>query len=81
MKNLTQSIFNGAPDCFISAAVDSDGTAFLYTAPKRDLSTATDIDDKNGVWAVTLPHYGWIVVGKYDATNWQNSAINRDVAK
>ena len=76
-KKLTQAIFNGAPSHFISAAVDGDGTAYLYTALKNDLFTATGIDDKDGAWVFTKPDYSWIVVGDYDATDWQNSAINR----
>ena len=78
MKKLTQEIFNGAPENFVSAAVDSDGTAYLYTAAASDLFTATDIDDEDGVWVFTKPDYSWIVVGEYDATDWQNSAIDRE---
>lgn len=80
LQQLTQDIFGGAPDCFISAAVDSDGTAYLYTAPSKELTAVTDIEDDEGVWAVSKPNYGWIVVGEYDATDWQNSAINREAA-
>lgn len=81
MKQLTQDIFTGAPNYFISAAVDSDGTAYLYTAPSKELTAVTDIEDDEGVWVVSKTNYGWIVVGEYDTTNWQNSAIDREVAK
>ena len=81
MKQLTQAIFDGAPDCFISAAVDSDGTAYLYTAPSKELTAVTDIEDDEGVWVVSKPNYNWIVVGEYDTADWQNSAIDREVAK
>ena len=78
MKKLTQDLFMGAPDFFISAAVDSDGTAYLYTAPSKELTAVTDIEDDEGVWVVSKPNYSWIVVGEYDATDWQSSAIDRE---
>lgn len=81
MKKLSQDIFIGQPEWVKSAAVDSDGTAYLYTAAASDLFTATDIDDEDGVWVVTKPDYSWIVVGEYDATDWENSAIDRGVVK
>lgn len=77
MKKLTQDVFIGAPDYFISAAVDSDGTAYLYDRPKSKLSKFRDYDDE-GVFYAEKPYISWIVVGEYDATDWQNSAIDRE---
>lgn len=80
MKKLTQDVFKGAPDWVKSAAVDSDGTAYLYNRPKSKLSTLRDYNDE-GIFYAKKPYVSWMVVGEYDATDWQNSAIDREVVK
>ena len=76
MKKLTQAVFNDAPDWVNSAAVDEDGTAYLYESLSKDLG----LGDKSGVFGHIAKGYNrsWIVVGEYDAVDWQNSAIDRE---
>lgn len=76
MKKLTQAVFNGAPDWVNSAAVDEDGTAYLYEGLSKDLGL-TDKDGVFGHLAKGLDR-SWIVVGEYDAVDWMHSAIDRE---
>lgn len=76
MKKLSQAIFEGAPDWVLSAAVDSDTDTYLYSVPKSKLKAS-------GLWWAYKhnPDATCDFIGQYDATDWQNSAIDREVAK
>lgn len=76
MKKLTQAIFDGAPDWVKSAAVDSDGTATGFSSYKSALKCRSSIWTKGDVHASECGlGYG------YDTTDWQNSAIDKEVSK
>lgn len=77
MKQLTQAIFDGQPDWVKSAAVDSDTDGYLYSVAKSELRVG-------GIWWAYRhnPDATCELIGKgYDASNWQNSAIDREVSK
>lgn len=81
MKKLTQAIFDGAPDWVESAAVDSDSTVYWYNANTAQLVAvegshhvnAYDYDIGDGVTGVKVKEVG----EGFDATDWQNSAIDK----
>lgn len=76
MKQLTQEVFDGAPDWVKSAAVDSDGAATGFSSYKSALKCRSDIWTKGDANARECGlGYG------YDTTDWQNSAIDREVTK
>lgn len=77
MKKLTQAIFNGQPDWVKSAAVDADGEATLHDVPKSELRVWLDVPFPmlTGGWQNKDVGYG------FDATDWQNSAIDREVTQ
>ena len=81
MKQLTQAVFDGAPDWVMSAAVDSDGDAYYYSVSASELT----LDSDECWWlyiGVDGRGYGDDYAGDgYDATNWKNSAIDREVTK
>lgn len=71
LKQLDQSIFNGLDEKWRFAAVDADGTRCDYeTKPRLD----------HAQWACVLGGFRRHV-GEHDASNWQNSLIERDTAK
>lgn len=86
MKQLTQDIFKGAPDWAASAAIDKDGSAYWYNAYSNQLVL-------NKFWGEhiinsyveDLPNYPeYLDISKfigmgYNDTDWQNSAIDREV--
>lgn len=72
MKQLTQAIFNDCPNWVKSAAVDSDGYAYLYEE-SAELLTLHELEFSNSSWGTARKSLG----GNYDTTNWQNSAIDR----
>lgn len=76
MQKLTQAVFKGAPDWVHSAAVDEDGTVYLYESLSKDLG----LGDKDGIFGHLAKGFNrsWIVVGEYDAVDWLNSAIDRE---
>lgn len=76
MKKLTQEVFKGAPDWVKSAAVDGDTDGYFYSVPKSELRVA-------GLWWAYKhnPDANCDFIGQYDASNWQNSAIDREAAK
>ena len=73
MKTFTQEVFKNADKDILSAAVDSNGEAWSYTCPKSKLMKL------NSIWAVRkgVKRY-WIGWG-YDPTNWDTSAMDREV--
>lgn len=81
MKQLTQAVFD-LPECgddAISAHVEADGRVFANTLTKDCL------EPHDAEWLVVRMPRGVGVVTQYylgdgyDATDWQNSAINREV--
>lgn len=75
MKRLTQADFERAPEWAKSLAVDSNGELHAYHALKKWLL----IDDT--YHHAPLGSYSEIVCTGYDATDWQNSAIDREVSQ
>ncbi len=67
LKKLTQSVFDGVPSEFKFAAVDVNGWAFAYE--QRPYLEGIDGFNCSG-WIQRIP-------GKFDATDWQNSLIER----
>ena len=75
MKKLTQDVFENAPEWVRSAAVSREGLAYFYECKASELHphpyrhappfTASDFEIAN--------------MDFYDTTNWQNSAIDREV--
>lgn len=72
-KTLTQDDFKGVHPSIKSAAIDKDGTAYLYPCK------ASQVYEETGIG-----YYGYIacsrlIIGSgYDTTNWQQSAIDRE---
>ncbi|WIF21987.1 hypothetical protein [Shewanella phage vB_SbaS_Y11] len=71
MKQLTQAVFDGALPVVKSAVMDSQGRVWLFECVKAHLapnhrSWVSDIE-------TSFYYYG----GGFDATDWQNSAIDR----
>lgn len=73
MKQIAQDVFKNSDTEILSAAIDSNGEAWCYTCPKSELMLL------NSIWAIKkgVKRY-WIGWG-YDATNWRESAIDREV--
>ena len=74
MKQLTQADFDNAPCWINSAAIDSDGKAYFYECHTDDLSA----ENIRGAWDVMVGNDCCLFFGEYDATDWQNSAIDRE---
>ena len=73
LKQLDQSVFKKWADCWKFFATDEDGDAWRYREKPK-------IDNGDNRWSSsnTAP----LLIGKgYDASNWQNSLIERDTAK
>lgn len=86
MKQLTQAVFEGAPDWAASAAVDDDGTAYWYNARSSQLVIDYEWGHHHvNAYVEDLPNYPehldkFETAGfGYDTTDWQNSAIDREV--
>lgn len=70
---LGQWVFEGQDKKWASAHVDQDGRGFLCTVPKSMTVRA------DGYW--TTKYIGWrvrILDGEFDASDWENSAIDRE---
>ena len=79
MKKLTQDIFKGVPDWVKCAAIDSDGNLLVSMYPVEDIRPG-----RKSWFAITGDKDAFRVVGKgyWDCiADWQNSAIDREVAK
>lgn len=74
MKQLTQAAFEGMPKWIKSARVDNKGKLVVYSL---DASTVTRILNNE----ILLPWNCGIWDSDYDTTDWQNSAIDREVSK
>ena len=71
LKQLDQSVFDGLDEKWRFAAVDGDSRVFTF---KSEPSVCGD--------GYSVGGGGWNYVGEgYDASNWQNSLIERDTAK
>ncbi len=73
LKQLDQSVFKEWADCWKFFAIDEDGDAWRYREKPK-------IDNGDNRWSSsnTVP----LLIGRsYDASNWQNSLIERDTAK
>lgn len=81
MKQLTQAIFDGAPDWVKSAAVNPDGDAWFYSVPKSELKIYLTRDESQQWKCVGIAGFQVDYIGNYDASNWKNSAIDREVSK
>ena len=81
MKQLTQDVFKGQPEEYQSAALDVYGdkaVCYLYTFKKARLIPL----EKEGVFNVLNPTDGdgcFYLGDGFDPTDWQNSAIDREV--
>lgn len=75
LKQLDQSVFDGADPKYITAATNEDGRTFLFPVPKSELEHAL------GCWLSDYRGDSPRVDGLFDTTNWQNSLIERDIAK
>ena len=76
LKQLDQSVFEGLDEKWRFAAVDANGRAHKYEQ-RPDNSP-------HGEFLVNINEYScdYELIGKgYDASNWQNSLIKRDIAK
>ena len=73
LKQLDQSVFKQWPDCWKFFAIDKDGGGWRYREEPK-------IDKGDNRWSSsnTVPLR---VGGDYDASNWQNSLIERDKAE
>lgn len=77
MKQLTQAVFNGAPDWVKSAAIDGNGEVWLHETTKHDMWADTMAD----MWGFGYDGRSQIFFDDgYDTTDWQNSAIDREVS-
>lgn len=71
LKQLDQSIFDGLDAKWRFAAVDANGDAYAYVdRPVIDMGEG----DFGG-------HYNILISTGYDTSNWQDSLIERDIAK
>ncbi len=75
MKQLTQAIFNGQPKEMISAAIDGNGKAWLYDVPSYSL----ELDESYLIFGGSAIKWSIPLDGTFDTTDWQNSAIDREV--
>ena len=74
LKQLDQSVFDGLDEKWRFAAVDDDGRAYYFMKkPVIDQDDPCFIDEDT-------TRCKWIG-DDYDASNWQNSLIERDIAK
>lgn len=81
LKQLDQSVFDGLDEKWRFAAVDADGSANGF-----DIRVYPRGGDEYGLFAYESDYANSddnsVHIGKgYDTTNWQNSLIERDIAK
>lgn len=74
MKQLTQAVFDDMPKWIKSARVDNKGKLVVYSL---DAATVTRILKNE----ILLPWNCGIWDSDYDATDWQNSAIDREITQ
>lgn len=81
LKQLDQSIFDGLDEKWRFAAIDADGSANGF-----DIRVYPRGGDEHGLFAYESDYANSddnsVHIGKgYDTSNWQNSLIERDIAK
>lgn len=74
LKQLGQWVFEGQDEKWVSAAVDRDGEAFLYSV--RSVMLVRPRRDDCG-WDAESPIEWKLLEGKFDARDWRNSNIDR----
>lgn len=74
MKQLTQAVFKGMPKWIKSARIDKKGKLVVYSL---DAATVTRILNNE----ILLPWNCGIWDSDYDTTDWQSSAIDRELVK
>lgn len=75
MKKLTQDVFKDAPTRARSAAIDGDGDLWFFGCKAWHL-----IPNGSLAWFQTKIRCKYAVCARYyDPTDWQNSAIDREV--
>lgn len=79
MKQLTQAVFEGAPDWVKSAAIDSDGSVWRYNCKKHDLFSCLNRGCYKSKFIPTPSNFKSECIGRGEAADWQNSAIDREV--
>lgn len=72
MKQLTQEVFRNAPPAVKSAVMDSQGMVWLFECAKSHLT------DNHRSWVSDIETAFYFHSGVHDATDWQNSAIDRE---
>lgn len=72
VSNLTQAVFEGMPKWIKSARIDKKGKLVVYSL---NAATVTRILNNE----ILLPWNCGIWDSGYDTTDWQNSAIDREV--
>ncbi len=73
MKKLTQDVFTMSKSRAKSAVVTPNGKAWLFECKKEHLSPT----DKS--WTCDIDTAFYYLGDGYDTTDWQNSAIDREV--
>lgn len=74
LKQLGQWVFEGQDEKWVSAAVDRDGEAFLYSVRSVMLVRPNPNHFK---WHAESPIEWKLLEGKFDARDWRNSNIDR----
>ncbi len=77
LKQLDQSVFNGLDEKWRFAAVDEDGSVAVYLARPICNYLQWYVEDKS----LGLSYKYFSNKKGYDTSNWQNSLIERDIAK
>lgn len=79
MKQLTQAVFDGAPEWVMSAAIHESGYARLWSVPKSNLKPCGREFISTSIFGETV--YSRPLGDGFDTTDWQNSAIDKEVVK
>ena len=74
MKKLTQAVFKNALPQVKSAVMCSQGQVWLFECTKRHLTP------NHRSWVSDIETGFYYYGGGFDATDWQNSAIDREVS-
>jgi hypothetical protein len=75
MKQITQAVFNGQPECMKWAVVNESGA--VWVTSKKPRLGPSKIDGLQCFYTQGIVESAYIGDG-YDAADWQNSLIRRD---
>lgn len=75
VTQVTQAVFGGALPSVKSAVMDSQGRVFLFECNKSHLTP------NHRSWVSDIETGFYFYRDGFDATDWQNSAIDREVGK